>query len=56
MMNSCGWSSVKIPRALKEKGSRFCGEGQPFPNLSQLVSYAVRQLVDDLKREEGRSK
>lgn len=46
------WSSVKIPRHLKETGTRFCGKDRLFPNISQLVSYAVRQLVENLKKEE----
>ncbi len=46
------WSSVKIPRTLKETGARFCGKDKLFPNISQLVSYAVRHLIDNMKKEE----
>ncbi|MGB6463557.1 MAG: hypothetical protein WBF38_04975 [Nitrosotalea sp.] len=50
------WSSVKIPRTLKETGARFCGKDKLFPNISQLVSYAVRQLIDNMKKEESDAK
>ncbi|HZS74821.1 MAG TPA: hypothetical protein VFA69_10015 [Candidatus Nitrosotalea sp.] len=46
------WSSVKIPRTLKETAARFCGKDKLFPNMSQLVSYSVRYMIENLKKEE----
>jgi len=47
------WKLVSVPKFLVNKAESFHGEGKEFPNLSQLVSSAFREKLEQLEKSEA---